>query len=107
MAKMFSYNPDPEIWDGSVEVEIPDHAKRVSYRTEFAKISEDHPKLLDRARELALEHTKSCSLTHKESGNAFESLDELDWFAESQDVFIAIGLAVAKGPKLGNVLERP
>jgi len=104
MAKIFQYNPDPEVWDGFVEVEIPDYAARVSLRAEFANLTGDNEKLMAKAKELDLKHTKSVSLKLKQGGVKVENLEFLEDFQEGEDVYSQIGLAVAKGPKLGNVL---
>lgn len=104
MSKIISYNPDPEVWDGHVEIEVPDYAARVSHRTEFAKLTGDNVKLMDKARELALKYTKAVALTHKETGTVVDSLDYIDFYEECEDIYSAIGLCVAKGPKMGNVL---
>jgi hypothetical protein len=107
MGKMFQYNPDPEIWDGYVEVEVPDYATRVSLRAEFAKLDGDTEKLTAKVRELAHGHVKGVALKHKASGVAVESLEYLEDYEEAEGVFSSVGLCVAKGPKLGNVLAMP
>ena len=107
MAKIFQYNPDPEIWDGFLEVEVPDYAARVSLRAEFSKLAGDNEKIMALARELAFSHTKGVSLKLKQTGHVVESLEFLDDYQEGEDVISAVGLCVAKGPKLGNVLAMP
>lgn len=99
------------VWDGYIEVEVPDLAGQTALKAESAKWQGKGEKDFDvessakRMRELALDVTKGVNLTHIETGEAFTDVEELTYLAEWNDIILYLYAVCINGPKLRNILR--
>jgi len=98
-------------FEGYVEMEIVKYQERMKILNDLnmkanstgeVVLNKDMIDQLDKMREYVLKYIRKFAIVHKDSGTEFNSLEELEFYEEYQEVLNSLSGLMLNGAKLGN-----
>jgi hypothetical protein len=101
-----------EVWEGSVLIKLPRYRERLKLVRDAGfkpsgdgtmSADSDGLAMMDKLLEATEKNIVKMELIHKESGEKFESMEDLECYAEGVELLSDIGNVLLSGLRLGEI----